>query len=207
MKAFRQDSPFNDFMSTLGDLAVVNMIWLVCCLPIVTIGASTSAMFDLVRGLRRQEDAHILRRFFRAFGRRFTTSLVLTLLYLTFIGLSAFDLWYASRAMEDTDLASLAYGVTLTLICLVLAGTAFVFPLASSGGLSAWKQVKRSARLALLHPMTALVMTALQVLPVLVAVLIPGGLPFTVFFWSIILTSASAWLDTVLMDRAGIGRG
>lgn len=41
MSIFQQDNPFNDFMSHIGDMALVNVAWAVCSLPIVTIGAST----------------------------------------------------------------------------------------------------------------------------------------------------------------------
>lgn len=35
---FREDNPYNMFMNTVGDLAMLSVAWAVCSLPIVTIG-------------------------------------------------------------------------------------------------------------------------------------------------------------------------
>ena len=41
MKKTNIDSPFYRTMGRIGDLMFANVLWLVCCLPIVTAGAST----------------------------------------------------------------------------------------------------------------------------------------------------------------------
>ena len=43
-KIFGLDSPFFNLMSKLGDLMLLNLMWIVCSLPIVTVGASTTAL-------------------------------------------------------------------------------------------------------------------------------------------------------------------
>ena len=45
MKLFNYDSPFWSFMSRLADLIILNLLWIVFCIPVVTIGASTTAMY------------------------------------------------------------------------------------------------------------------------------------------------------------------
>ena len=40
---FSQDNPFNDFMSTVGDMAMISIAWTICSIPVVTVGASTAA--------------------------------------------------------------------------------------------------------------------------------------------------------------------
>ena len=39
---FSQDNPFNDFMSTVGDMAMISIAWTICSIPAVTVGASTA---------------------------------------------------------------------------------------------------------------------------------------------------------------------
>ena len=48
MKFFNYDSPFWSFMSRIADLVIVNILWLVFCIPVFTIGASTAAMLSLI---------------------------------------------------------------------------------------------------------------------------------------------------------------
>ena len=42
---FNYDNPIWRFMGRLGDMIVLNLLWLVCSIPVVTIGASTTALY------------------------------------------------------------------------------------------------------------------------------------------------------------------
>ena len=44
-KLFSPDSPAIKFLWKAADLIALNLIWLICCIPIVTIGPSTAAMY------------------------------------------------------------------------------------------------------------------------------------------------------------------
>lgn len=45
-KLFALDGKFNQFMSKAADLLLLNLMWMICSLPIITIGASTTALFE-----------------------------------------------------------------------------------------------------------------------------------------------------------------
>lgn len=75
---FREDNPYNMFMNTVGDLAMLSVAWAVCSLPIVTIGASTAAACEVARSMQEGRDNGIFRGFWKAFKRRFSTTMALT---------------------------------------------------------------------------------------------------------------------------------
>lgn len=56
MKKTNIDSPFYRTMGKIGDLLFANLLWLVCCLPIVTAGASTLGLFTVVNKMAAKED-------------------------------------------------------------------------------------------------------------------------------------------------------
>ena len=72
---FSQDNPFNDLMSTIGDMAMISVAWTVFSIPVVTIGASTSAACEVARELQAGSSKGIFRSFWAAFKRRFPTNL------------------------------------------------------------------------------------------------------------------------------------
>ena len=112
MSIFQQDNPFNDFMSHIGDMALANVAWSVCSLPIVTIGASTQALFEVARAIDDGDDDHVLKRFWAAFTRRFGTNLVTGIIFLAFYGLVGFDMWYtSSRSAGNGDINAVNYGI------------------------------------------------------------------------------------------------
>lgn len=204
MRIAQQDNPFNAFMSRAGDLALVNIAWAVCCLPVVTIGASTAAMYEVVRNLHEDNDAHVIRQFRRAFTRRFGASFALELIAAAFIGLGTFDLWYLTKVEANAQFASVAYGVIIAIGVIVMAGAGFVFPVTSRSKLGVGAQIAQSFRVALAHPVVTLEVLVLNLLPLTIATFVPGGLFPVVFFWGLLFTAASAWLIIRLMLEAGI---
>ena len=61
------DSPFMRFLSVLADLMILNVLTILCCLPIVTAGASFSAMHYVLIRIVRNEEGYIGKSFFHAF--------------------------------------------------------------------------------------------------------------------------------------------
>ena len=56
----------------MGDLFILNVIFVFCCLPVVTIGAAQAGLFTAVRVLSDpQDDSSCIRAFFRGFKNGF----------------------------------------------------------------------------------------------------------------------------------------
>jgi len=64
---FSIESPVYRFMSRLLDIVKLNFMWLLCSLPIVTIGASTTAAFAITLKMVEEEEGYIVRPFLREF--------------------------------------------------------------------------------------------------------------------------------------------
>lgn len=56
-KILNPDAPLMRFLSQAADLVILNLVWLACCLPVVTAGASTAALYritlNMIRGTGR----------------------------------------------------------------------------------------------------------------------------------------------------------
>ncbi|MCI1832799.1 MAG: YesL family protein [Bifidobacterium sp.] len=204
MSIFRQDSGYGNFMSVIGDLAMVNVAWLICCLPIVTIGASTGALYEVVRSLHEHDDAHVMRKFLRAFTRRFGASLALTLAWLAFVALAMFDLWFLSHQTRNMQMVSMVYGFVVAIIAVISVGGVFIFMVTSRSSLSVWSQIRQSFVVAIHHPLTAIIVFVLDALPIILLTLMPGGPFFVGFFWGLLLMACTAWVQIALMVRASI---
>ena len=42
---FNYDNPVWRFIGKLGDLVLLNLLWLICCIPVFTAGAATTAVY------------------------------------------------------------------------------------------------------------------------------------------------------------------
>ncbi|MBO5210111.1 MAG: YesL family protein [Lachnospiraceae bacterium] len=67
MKFFSVDSPLYRFFNRLWDIIQLNFFWLICCIPIVTIGASTAAAFHVCMKMVDDEEGYISKEFFKGF--------------------------------------------------------------------------------------------------------------------------------------------
>ena len=66
-KLFDPDSPIMRFLTQAAELAWLNILWVVCSLPVVTFGASTAALCSAVRNMIRDRGRWNAVAFFRAF--------------------------------------------------------------------------------------------------------------------------------------------
>lgn len=80
-KVFDIDNPVFRAIGTFGNIIVLNVLWLICSLPVVTMGASTSALLYACMKLHRKE-GYVCRNFFHAFKENFRQSTILFLLFL-----------------------------------------------------------------------------------------------------------------------------
>ena len=85
-KLFNVDNPFWQGMTTIFDLFVLNSLWLVCCLPIFTIGPATAAVYYALICRLRGEDSYLRTDFFHSFRQNFRQGVKVGL-PLTLIGL------------------------------------------------------------------------------------------------------------------------
>lgn len=60
------ESPLISGMTTIADLLLLNFLWLVTSLPIVTVGASTAALYRVAMDMHQQKGDRLLKRYFQA---------------------------------------------------------------------------------------------------------------------------------------------
>lgn len=77
---FNLDNPFMQFLSKISDLILLNLIFLLSCIPLITIGASMSALYYMCLRILRGEDTYIWNGFWKAFRENFKQSTILWIL-------------------------------------------------------------------------------------------------------------------------------
>lgn len=83
---FNSDSRFSIFMNRISDLFILNILWIIFSIPIITIGASTSALYSVDLKLLDSEEGYIIKSFFKAFKENFKKSTIL-FVFIVFISI------------------------------------------------------------------------------------------------------------------------
>ena len=137
MKFFSYESKFSQLLMKLCYACYLNLLWLLCSLPVFTIGASTTALYYASLKVVRGEESYVGRRFFRAFRENFRQATVLWLILLgigLFLGADGYILYHLRAASAGT--AAIFWTLILALVIAVsvvyVIVLEYVFPLLAS---------------------------------------------------------------------------
>ena len=92
-QVFSLDNPFVRFMSKVADVFVLNLVWLIFSLPIVTMGASTTAACYVGMRLARGDEGYVFKRFWKSFKLNFKQATIIYLIQLVIGAVLAADLY------------------------------------------------------------------------------------------------------------------
>ena len=144
-KLFSMDNPLMKALSTAADLLLLNLLTLLCSLPLLTIGAAFTAMFDVTARSVIGDECYIVKPYFRSFLTNLKRGLALSLLLLVAAGLLYFDYLAALTFIPPMRVGILAIGI------LVLAIALYVFALQAHYENSLGGTLKNAAALSVAY--------------------------------------------------------
>ena len=186
---FNLNSPWVQRFAMLTNLVCLNILWLVCCIPVFTAGAATAALYHTVFLYHNKEDDAVLRPFFRAFRTNFKQSTLLFLPLFAALLLVVFDLVYLASYGKGTAVLFL-----LILVILLLMGMLIhLFPLIARFDMNAKALLRTAFSLTALHLPGTLTVIALLVLPVVLLLFFPDWFLRLGVVWAGVWFSAIAY--------------
>lgn len=97
-KFFNLDNPVMRTLSRIADLLWLNILVVICCIPIVTAGASLTAMYYVTMKMVKNEENYITKMFFKAFKENFRNSTIIGLLFIAGIVIIRLDFWVMGKS-------------------------------------------------------------------------------------------------------------
>lgn len=171
---FDIENPVMRYVIKIFDCMCLSILWLVCCLPILTAGAATTALYATVYRYLRKDEGHLLRTFLDAFRENWKRSTLVWLVMLAAgILLGADMLVFRTMVLQGQWLGNL-YWLILVLICLWVTWMVYAFAYCARfhGGVK--DALRDSFLLMLLHPLRALTVFLPTAAGILVICMVPG---------------------------------
>jgi uncharacterized membrane protein YesL len=91
------EGAFARTVNRIGQLILLNLLWILTSLPVITLGASSAALYSVLFHMLNGEDAHMARQYFTAWRENFRRSTGIWLILLVGIALFVFDLYFAGQ--------------------------------------------------------------------------------------------------------------
>ncbi len=126
---FQNDSPASRFLNKVLDLFLVNLMWILSCVPVVTVGASTTAMYTVLMAMVRGKDYVVWKLFWKAFKENFRQATVIWLIFAAALALLAADLVGFYVLVDQLPMKSVMFIGFVLLSVTVLCALFYVFPL------------------------------------------------------------------------------
>lgn len=126
-KFFDMDSPIMRFLGRMADMIILNIIMMICCIPVITVGAACTAMHYVLLKMVRNEEGYLVRGFFKSFVQNFKQATLIWIFMLLILIVFVGD-WIVFSASAGTFPKALVIGVIAVAI-VVLMVAMYVFPL------------------------------------------------------------------------------
>lgn len=194
---FHPDSPAIRFLWKAADLIALNLLWLICCIPVVTIGPATTAMYCVARKIAKGEWPAIGKTFFGELRANFRQSLIVFLALLIPVCLVAIYLVLSLSGALDS-LALLKYLCYLA-VAIIGCVCTYAYPLMAHFDNSVGNTLKNAILLPLANPLLALVATGLNLLPVWIMLINYQVFVTVSFFWLVVGFSLTALINTKML--------
>lgn len=157
---FSYENPIMQILMKVGDLIILNFLFLICCLPVFTIGASSAGLYTAMKVMfDKEDDSSLVEAFFRGFKNGFKTITIAHLLLLV-----------VSLVVAAAAMIAYAYGLQLW-ICLLPVGICVWYisqipAFHSRFGCTVIQLVRNVWFLIIAHPLRTLGVAVLTIIPV-----------------------------------------
>lgn len=160
MKVFQYDAPLITGINKVVDIFWLSILWSVCCIPVVTAGAATTALYyTAVKSLRKNRD-YVTKSFFHALKTNFLPAAGLEAVFL----LGMFLLYCGflmAASLEDEAFRFFVTCIYLFFAFIVLGTGCYAFPVLSRCRMKIPQLLRFSVGLLIKHFPYTLALTAI----------------------------------------------
>ena len=146
---FSTDHPVWNFLGKLTDMVLLTGLWILCSIPLVTIGAATAALYDVSFQMAENQEGYIVRSFFKSFRKNWKRATAVWLITAGLGILLASDVYVYSR-MESLGVVLLTASVIAAVIYAMML--LYLFPLIVKSDLDLKSAAAAAFVLALRNP-------------------------------------------------------
>ena len=111
---FNLDGPVVRVLNKIADLVILNIIFLVACIPIITIVPSFVALYTVTLKLVNNKENYIFREFRTAFMNNFKQGFQLEMVLILLFGIFSMDYFLATKMVEDLTMILLAIALDVS---------------------------------------------------------------------------------------------
>ena len=192
------DSFVGKALARIADLVILNVMWLIGCIPVFTIGVSTAALYSSLK-IMRIDTTVSAKCFWREYRRNFKQGTILWGILVGCAGLLAVDLYIL--LVLDMKVRFVFIAVLLAILAVYMASAGYIFPLQGCFENSTRNVLKNAVILAVLHFPKSILIAVTNLSPFWLFAVLPDAFWMTLPFWIAIGGAGVAYLNSILLQN------
>ena len=202
IKIFSYDGPLMRLLEKAFDLMLLHILFVICSIPIITIGASTTALISVSMKSIRGEEGYIFRTFFKEFKNNFKQSSCIWFIFVLIISWClAFIIFSFNVGSESAKILEL---IEAAVLFIIIGAFKYVFAVQARFENDLFSTIKNSFFLSLRHFPTTFILIAMTVMPPVFTVYLTGISTVSaclIFIWLFFGTSLIAHADAYFLVK------
>ena len=195
---FSPNSKLYSILTWLADLLVLNLLLLLTSIPLVTIGASLTALYTVVFRIGTQEEGSVVRAYFSAFKSNFKNSTVIWLILVAVFVICGVDLLVATNSEGLLHSIQFVFWVAILLGMMAMC---YAFPLTSRFENKPLLTLKNALLLSIAYFPRSLIMLLVNLLPVIVLMISLEVFVVTAWFFVVLYFAFSALINYRILRK------
>jgi uncharacterized membrane protein YesL len=195
-KFFDSENPVMRFLSRLVDLALLNIITVVCCIPLITAGGALTAMNYVLLHLVREDETYVTRMFKKSFIENFRQGIPEGLIVLLAAAVTAVDMWVLHGS--ESRMATMMMIVITIIGVMIFVTCVYMFALQSRYENTVGGTILNAVRLAIGNLPRSVAMAVIWLIWILILVYLHKAAPTFFLILGLILPG---YLCTMLYNK------
>ena len=192
------NNPFFRFMNRVADLIILNLLCIVCCLPVITIGPAITAMFYVTLKSVRNEECYVVKGFFHSFRDNLKQGILIHMIMMFIAAIIFIDMYFGWQIQSDIPLGKIIVGIFSAITVIYLMVFIYIYPLLARFSNTTKNMFLNALLMSIRHLPQTIVMLVLTITPLVIMFSHPIILDWGLLICALVGFSGLATLSSFL---------
>ena len=197
---FEYDNKFFEVLGKITDIIILNLLCIVSCMPIITIGASITATYFVALQMVRDEETYIIREFIKRFKENFIFSTKVWSIILIIGLVLSFDFYISRLILNEYMRITLQFILTIVSIIFIFLLT-YVFPIISKFENTIKNTMINSILISIQHLPKTIFMVFINLSPIILTLILSNYWGHILFFYTVMGFASITYINSIFFNK------
>lgn len=197
---FEYDNKFFEVLGKITDIIILNLLCIISCLPIITIGASVTATYFVALQMVRNEETYIIREFIKGFKENFIFSTKVWSIILIIGLVLSFDFYISRLILNEYMRITLQFILTIVSIIFIFLLT-YVFPIISKFENTIKNTMINSILISIQHLPKTIFMVFINLSPIILNLILSNYWGHILFFYTVMGFASITYINSMFFNK------